>query len=428
MLVDFTVTNYRSIREPVSLSLVSSSGTELRDTNVHAPDASATPDVVRSAAIYGPNASGKSNLVRAMRTMQRIVLESSNQRQSKEELPLVPFRLDQHSRDEPTEFEVTFVNEGVRFQYGFSATAKMVISEWLLAYPKGRPQRWIDRTYNEITDSYDWGASDKLSGQKQTWQTATRSNALFLSTAIQLNSKQLEPVYDWFAVMLHVVDHGRLSPNFSAKICSSTGGCTAIAEFLRAADTDIEKVQVETKKFDSTSLASEMPDALRAEIQQQLEDTDIHDIQTGHRLDNGDVVYFDLEDESEGTQKIFSLAGPWLDTIENGYVLFIDELHESLHPLIVDFLVGFFHSRANKKGAQLVFTTHDTSILNQKTLRRDQIWFVEKDDVQVTKLYPLSDFRPRKDVENIEKSYLCGRYGALPYLKSIDISDASLDR
>jgi len=152
----------------------------------------------------------------------------------------------------------------------------------------------------------------------------------------------------------------------------------------------------------------------------QTLDKSLVSVKTAHVSDNGKKVLFDLGDESDGTQKIFALAGPWLDTLENGYVLVIDELHDNLHPLIVEFLVKLFHGKeTNPRNAQLIFSTHDTSILNQEVFRRDQIWFCDKDRHQATKLYPLTDFSPRKGIENLERGYLSGRYGALPYLKNI---------
>lgn len=139
-----------------------------------------------------------------------------------------------------------------------------------------------------------------------------------------------------------------------------------------------------------------------------------------HYNDKGEPVSFSLEEESHGTQKLFSLAGPWLDALDNGYVLLIDELHDTLHPKLVSFLVNLFNSPVtNKKGAQLIFSTHETSILNQSIFRRDQVWFCEKNELSETNLYPLTDFSPRKGRENLEAAYLDGRYGALPFIKKL---------
>lgn len=146
----------------------------------------------------------------------------------------------------------------------------------------------------------------------------------------------------------------------------------------------------------------------------------MYSVQTGHMSSTGEIVLFELDDESDGTKKLFSIAGPWLDTLRNGFVLFVDELHDSLHPVLVRYLVSLFHDKSiNTKNAQLIFSTHDTSILSQDVFRRDQIWFCEKSEEQCTELFPLSDFRPRKGHENLERGYLSGRYGALPYPKEL---------
>ncbi len=420
MLIEFTVRNFLSIREPASLSLVKGSGDELQDTNVMVPDAPGTFPLVRSAAIYGPNAAGKSNLIKALKVMKRMVRESARESQAGELLPVTPFLLDEDSAAQPCEFEVHFISAGVRYQYGFAATRERVTEEWLLAYPKARPQRWIDRRYDEDRQTYVWGSMDKLTGKKQLWQEATRQNALFLSTAIQLNNQQLQPVFNWFAETLHVAGFGRWHPGFSIELCEEDDARKEIVSFLHAADIDIDDVELENNEFDPGALPVDMPDSLKEGISRELEGKPIVSVKTVHILDSGRKVLFDLKDESDGTQKIFALAGPWLDTLEHGYVLIIDELHDNLHPLIVRFLVKLFHDpETNPRNAQLIFTTHDTSILDQEVFRRDQIWFCEKDESRSTKLVPLSDFSPRKKVENLERGYLSGRYGALPYVRQI---------
>jgi len=308
----------------------------------------------------------------------------------------------------------------ITHQYGFSATTERVLEEWLYAYPKGRPQRWIERAFDVESQSYQWGKMDKLSGQKQLWQEATRENALFLSTAIQLNSQQLKPVFDWFSETLHVAQFGRWHPGYSTRVCESEETKKKVIQFLQAADVAIDGIELEYQKFSPDSLSDDLPDEVKGQIEAKFKDKPIVNVKTTHVLNNGKKVLFDLDDESDGTQKIFALAGPWLDTLENGYTLIIDELHDNLHPLMVKFLVELFHNEeTNPKNAQLIFTTHDTSILNQDVFRRDQIWFCEKDKDQASSLYPLTDFSPRKGVDNLEKGYLSGRYGALPYLKPI---------
>ncbi len=427
MLIEFTVQNFLSFREPAHLSLVKGNGSELQDTNVILHDVPGTPSVLRSAAIYGPNASGKSNLIKAMQVMEQMVLTSASGTQAGEPLSVTPFLLDEGSATQPCEFEMHFISEDVRYQYGFAAIQERITEEWLLAYPKGRPQRWIDRRYDGENQTYVWGSMDKLVGKKQLWQEATRPNALFLSTAIQLNNQQLQPVFKWFSKILRVAGFGSWHPSFSIKLCEQKEARKDIISFLRAADIDIDNVELVKEKFDASSLPDDIPDLVKDEIVREPKDKSVVNVKTAHILDSGKEVFFDLDDESDGTQKIFALSGPWLDTLEHGHVLVVDELHDNLHPLIVEFLVKLFHNpETNPRNAQVVLTTHDTSILDQDVFRRDQVWFCEKDESRSTVLFPLADFRPRKKVENLERKYLSGRYGALPYVTKIKTARESL--
>ncbi len=419
MLIEFSVANFRSLRDRQTLSLVKAKGDELAESNVFTKQAFNEFELLRSAAIYGPNAGGKSNLLQAMRAMQEIVLESATSLQRGDELPVVPFRLNQASRCAPSEFEIIFIVDQVRYQYGFTATNARIHEEWLFAYPKGRPQRWFGRDWNESSQTYDWELGSSLMGEKQLWQKSTRENALFLSTAVQLNSKQLQPVYDWFNDTLHLATIAGWSGGFSAKLCE-TGDKVHVMNFLHAADIDIKDILVEKKPFDHSILPKDMPDGMKAEIVGKFKDKQFLDIKTVHKDSDGNSITFDLDEESDGTQKLFAFAGPWIDSLKHGFVLFIDELPDNLHPRLVRFLVQLFHSvDTNPNNAQLIFTTHETSILNQEVFRRDQIWFCEKDEHQASTVYPLTDFSPRKGRENLELAYLSGRYGALPTIRPL---------
>jgi AAA15 family ATPase/GTPase len=182
----------------------------------------------------------------------------------------------------------------------------------------------------------------------------------------------------------------------------------------------IEDILVEKKPIDSTMWPDDMPESMKKELSGKLQGKEFLKIKAVHKNTESEYETFDFEDESDGTQKLFAFAGPWIDSLANGYVLFIDELHDNLHPRLVRFLVQLFHSsKTNPKNAQLVFTTHETSILNQEVFRRDQVWFCEKNQQQATILYPLTDFSPRKGRENLELAYLSGRYGALPYVRPL---------
>ena len=420
MLIEFSVANYRSLRDRQTFSLVKSAGTELQTTNTFRTQGVEAFNLLRSAAIYGPNAGGKTNLMRALQTMEFIVLNSATSQQRGDPLPVEPFLLSSKPRNEPSEFEATFMVDGIRYQYGFSATAKRIHEEWLFAFPRKRAQHWFSRAWNDNKQAYEWEMGNSLSGEKQLWQKSTRDNALFLSTAVQLNSTQLQPVYDWFKKTLRTANVGGWGLGFSASLCENDEK-QRVLEFLKAADLGIEDIRVKSTPFDPDVLPEDVPRAVRDHVAKDMKNKRMLDIKTVHTTSEGEEVVFDFfADESAGTQRLFGFAGPWIDSLANGYVLFIDELHISLHPQLVKFLVQLFHNdKTNPKNAQLVFTTHETSILNQEVFRRDQIWFCEKDESQASVVYPLTDFSPRKNRENLELAYLSGRYGAVPFVGSL---------
>ena len=420
MLIEFKVANFWSIKEPQTFSLVASKHKELMDS--HTFDAQLAEQssikLLRSAAIYGPNAAGKTNLVRALKVMKTIVRTSALEKSRGDKLPVVPFKLDPESRQTPSMFEVVFLLDGIRYQYGFSATVERIIDEWLYAFPRRRIQRWFKRTWHADEQKHDWESGAFLTGEKNVWQKSTRDNALFLSTAILLNSQQLQPIYDWFKKTLRFINPQGLTPDFSTSLCEE-GNSARITDFLNEADLGIDDVRIKIERFELPKVPQDMSDSHKQPIIEEVENDviEIQDVKTVHHDSDGESIEFDLEDESDGTRKVFALAGPFLDSLERGHILFIDELHDHLHPELVKFLVGLFNDKETNPGnAQLIFTTHETHILNQNILRRDQIWFCEKDKTRATQVFPLTDFRPRKMRENLEAAYLSGRYGAVPYI------------
>ncbi|MBR5941069.1 MAG: ATP-binding protein [Neisseriaceae bacterium] len=423
MLIEMNVSNFRSFKEKQTLSMVKAKGNELPDNAFTAQMSSGKSiDLLHSAAIYGANASGKSNVLKALMTMHDIVVNSHN---IMGKLPIHPFKLDTKSRQEPTEFEVTILIDKVRYQYGFSATEKQIYDEWLFVYPKGKAQVWFEREWNEEKQAYDWDFSNYLTGEKQLWKKATRNNALFLSTAVQLNSEKLKPLFDWFAHTLKMTglntDYWDMS--FTAKQCQ-TEQKNDILNLIKVADLGIDDFNVHIKKtkWHLAATDRDIPDTVKEKIPYEFEEILIQSI---HKDNEKKSVLLNLNsDESDGTKRFFSFAAPFLHILENGSVVFIDELNNSLHPKLVQFLVELFHNKEkNQKNAQLIFTTHDTTILNQEVFRRDQIWFCEKNQDNATTLYPLSDFKPRKGVENLEAAYLSGRYGALPFIQPFHLGE-----
>lgn len=422
MFIEFNVTNFRSIKETLSLSMTASKYYRgLEETNCFDSGVTGLPKLLHSGVIYGPNAGGKSNLFKAMQFMQAFVL-NSHALQEGQRINAVPFILAAETKEEPSEFEIFFIQDQVRYQYGFALNAFRVVKEWLLAYPEGKAQRWFERSYDKKEGEENWYFGSKFTGRRQLWQEATRKNALFLSTAIQLNNEQLKPVFNWFQQKLTVILPGEMiNLQFTLDKCGSDEGKNRIMEFMNSADISIHGIDIEVKKIPipHEMLPLDIPPEVKEKIVRDLQEKGIPLIRFQHRDNNNQPVFFHISEESDGTQKLFAFSGPWLDVLEKGRILFVDELDTSLHPLLMRFLIENFHNeKTNRNKAQLVFSTHDTSILDTDLFRRDQIWFIEKDSENTTKLYPLSDFSPRKG-EAIEKWYLKGRYGALPAIKEL---------
>lgn len=413
MLIEFRVKNFRSLRDEQVLSLVASSDKTLHTTHTQATGLTAAPWLVRSAVVYGANASGKSNLIKALQTMRALVAESATAIQPGQPLAVQPFRLDAGSASQPSVFEVTFVLHGVRYQYGFAMTAQRIVSEHLLVYKAFKPQRWFTRQFDADAgkDVYEFGPG--LKGAKSLWEGATRPNALFLSMAVQLNSDALRPVFDWFVTRLVIFNEQTpLSPQVSIQMLRQADGRQQICNFLSAADTSIAHIDVETRQAAGQAANA---DVTATQTALRSDDTEEHRLRFHHATEQGQAV-FDLMDESNGTRNLLFLAGPVLDILRKGLTLVIDELDTSLHTLLVRELVQLFHRpEINTGGAQLVFTTHDTALLDAPDLfRRDQVWLVEKDRHQASALVGLSEFSPRKN-EALERGYLMGRYGGVPF-------------
>jgi uncharacterized protein len=423
MLIEFSVTNFLSFSEKQTLSMVADSSKELETTHTFLPTGKAKlPRLLPYVGIYGANAAGKSNLLFAMKVMREIVLSSAKDGQVGEPIKgILPHAL---FVDKPTEFEIIFIVDGVRYQYGFAATRELITEEWLFAFPAGRSQQWLSRVYDVDSKKYSWSVNaTQLKGKRELWKNATRDNALFLSTAAQLNSEQLGAILEWFRQNLNVGKTDDISPTKTIELCQNSQGKSKVLEFLNTADIGVNDIELKEEFVSIDKLPDELPLEIKQKILQDLTD------ETGkpkpmvrfyfsHQTSEGKHFSLPLQLESAGTRQLFESAGAWLEILEQGRVICIDELESSLHPLITRFLVSLFHNpEINQKRAQLIFTTHDTNILDNDILRRDQIWFVEKDRNQSTRLYPLSDFKPRKN-EALQKGYLQGRYGALPYISS----------
>lgn len=410
MLLEFRVRNYRSIRDEQVLNLIASGDKELAETHLAPTGLKAASHALRSAVVYGPNASGKSSLLRALDYMRAVVAESATVIQPGQTYNVSPFKLDAASAQQPTEFEITFLLDGVRHQYAFAMTPQRIVSESLLVYRSSKPTQLFNRQHVD-GDVYDYEFSTYLSGPRKVWQESTRPNSLFLSMAAQLNSEQLGPVFNWIVRNIVFLPAGTsVLPDFTTALLATAEGRASIRDFLSTADISIADVQAVSHKGMHTQFvmsASGLQQASQEERELLLPVFE-------HRTPKGSAK-FELHDESEGTQRLYGLIAPVLDCLREGRVLVVDELDSSLHTLLVRRLIAMFQTpELNSKGAQLIFSTHDTSLLDHTLFRRDQIWFTEKDADQATRLYPLTDFSPRKQ-EAWERGYLAGRYGAVPF-------------
>ena len=414
MLVEFRVENFRSLREEQVFSLVASKDKTLQDTHTVSTGLKAAPSLLRSAVLYGANASGKSNLIKALQYMRGVVAESATAIQPGQTFAVQPFRLGTASAKKPTAFEVTFLIDGVRYQYGFAMTPQRIVGEHLLVYKAFTPQRWYERRYDAETGKDRYAFGPGLKGPKNLWEGATRPNALFLSMAAQLNSDALRPLFDWFINGLVIFnEQAQLSPQVSIQMLQQAEGRRQICDFLSAADISIADIEIVTRKVPGQAVHF---DLVAGKTEVRNEEVEEHQLRFSHVTEQGRAV-FDLMEESNGTRNLLFLAGPVLEILRKGLTLVIDELDTSLHTLLVRELVRLFHRpEINTCGAQLIFTTHDTSLLDAPDLfRRDQIWFVEKDQDQASELISLSEFSPRKN-EALERGYLMGRYGGIPFL------------
>ncbi|HTU23958.1 MAG TPA: ATP-binding protein, partial [Pirellulales bacterium] len=366
-----------------------------------------------AAALYGANASGKSNVLSALFFMREAVLLSMRVWDAKGGIPRTPFGWGSKP-GEPSTFEVTYIREGTKYQYGFVVDDTLVAEEWLYAWPNGRKQIWFERE----GDNFSFGSS--LEGQNEVTKKVTRGNALFLSVAAQLNQQQLLPVFEWFRDISPVNVHDRSARSASELTFAwETLGPTdrllrelesghssnimhaMLLRLLKEADFGIVDLRI-IEGDEGTSLGAS---SARMQLKHQSDD---------------DGSWIDLDEESGGTKALSGMAVPIFRTLQGGNLLLVDELEASLHPLLALAILQLFNNpKSNPRNAQIVFTTHDTNLLGgivgDAPLRRDQIWLTEKGKDGGSRLYPLTDYKPRKH-ENLERGYLQGRYGSAPFL------------
>ena len=386
MLLQFSITNHRSIKETAIISMKAAADKTMKEVLI-SPDGK--KELVPVMAIYGANAAGKSNVIHALLLMREMVCGSYAKPLKGAELPYEPFAF-VDGQTEPTTFEIIYYYESIKYAYGFSFDKDRIISEYLYHWPNGREALVFSRE----KDEYEFRESIQ---EHLTLAGRTSENRLYLTSSNEWNCAQTEKAYLWFQKNLRgLIATGVSNESTIDAIRKGGDGKQRILKEMMLADLGICNVELSGTK--------EKPI-----------------ISTVHQLtdDSGEKKQYTLllGQESVGTQRFFSRIGLWMDALNSGAVLVVDEIEASMHPLLTRHLIEMIQDQTtNQNHAQLIFTTHDTGLLDLKLLRRDQIWFAEKDEKTMqTDIYALTEFSPRKE-ENIARGYLQGRYGAIPFI------------
>ncbi len=416
MLIQFNFKNFKSFRDEATLDLSAAKMTEFADRIV----LEGNDKILPIAAIYGANASGKSNIYNAFAYMADYVIESfkyGDEEEKFEEYRPTPFLFDSVSNDAESSFEVYFTIPGDKaektYNYGFCVDKHGVTEEWLNA--KAKTARKYTSIFYRSTEEETLDLSGLPKSSRDNIQVALEKQVLIISLGAKLKVNKCKDIRDWF-IANEFADFGDLFTNFFLSHRLPKGFVDdnniqkKVIEYFASFDEHIKDFEIEKLPYDAD----------------RKEET--YKINSLHKkIDSNTFAAIPLNMESAGTLKMFALYPELQDVLEKGSVFFIDELNARLHPLLVrNFLLTFLNPQINTKHAQLIFTTHDTWQLSNQLLRRDEVWFTEKDGQGISKLYSLADFvdesgaRIRKD-ESYEKNYLIGKYGAIPTLKSIDI-------
>lgn len=404
MIIDFTISNFRSIKDEQTFSLYAENVGSYLTENVCYP-ANDKIGVLKSAGIYGANASGKSNLLQAFQELSLLVSNSSDLKEY-DAIAHEPFLLSEDTKSRPTFFEIEFILFGLRYKYTVSFTRKLIEQESLIFYPSSQPATIFKRVKNDTWDTIKFGSLYK--GGKKRFPLFV--NNLYLSKAGNSADapKMIRDVYNYFRNKLsyiatneHLFEWEDFFINSELK--------EKISKLLFSVDTGISKVSIIAKTLNDIELPDDIPEDISTAVLG-------YDIAFSHSTDSGNAVSFDIEKESEGTQKLFRLAPWFLFALDNGGVIVIDELDSSMHPFMAELIIKLFNDpRVNKGNAQLIFSTHNINLMSPELLRRDQIWFTEKNDGATT-CYSLDDFDKKKvkPQSPFNLWYAEGRFGAVP--------------
>jgi AAA15 family ATPase/GTPase len=421
MLLEFSVGNYLSFKEKTTLSLVATPIKEHVETNIFSTE---RHNLLKGAVIYGANASGKSNFIKAMSTMRRLVLQSFDQ-SSANELDIIPFLLNTETEFAPSSFEAVFLIENTRYRYGFEVNNNIIVAEWLFEALKQAEKPLFIREKEGIE------VMNKAFPEGKDLEERTRDNALFLAVVDQFNGKIAKKIMKWFNNFITI--SGLRHEGYKAvtfDMLENKDTHMTLMDFYGKLDLGFEDLTISKKLFDPKELPSDLPEVFMKQFVTDFEGAFKIDIKTIHKKYNSKdkevgKIEFDMRSqESAGTNKLFNISGPVFDVLNDGGVLIVDELDASLHPLLTLAITKLFNSKDfNHNNAQLIFATHDTNLLYYGNYRRDQIYFVEKNKFGASEIYSLVEYKEagktvRKD-RSFEKDYIEGRYGAIPFIGNL---------
>ena len=406
MLIEFTVGNFRSIAEKVTLSMIAAAiksgphATRVDENNVIYVNDKLS--LLKSAAIYGANASGKSNILNALTTMGTFI-DTSVHNVASGSFPYTPFLLIDGYQDRASHFEIIFLMQGLQYRYGFELSKARVEKEWLYYVPSTREARIFEREGQDI-DCPNFTGAGRL-------KSLVAPQALFLTVARDFNVLQAKNVFQWlnrFPVMSGLDDN----PSYYTIQCLEEKILDGeIVDFISRLDVGISGIEVSVlpSRDDDENIGG---NKVR---QKSYKVETVHTAFDKQGNPTSSVKLNMRHHESEGTRRLFSMSGMIVQVLKNGSILAVDEMDARLHPALTRKIVELFHAKeTNPKDAQLIFATHDTNLLDNRLFRRDQIWFTEKDRMGATDLYSLAELKVRNDGWG-ERGYIEGRYGAIPF-------------
>ena len=424
MLIEFKFSNYRSFRDETVLSMEATGLGTFKNCLIQEKSTKLMPGV----AIYGKNGGGKSNVIRAFWLAVQFIKNAQRTQHEKAEIPVMPFGLNDYSKKQPTSFDFIYVLNGIKYWYGFSATKEKIISEYLYHAPKGQKALIFSRTGQDFSFTED-KAKRNMIGEM------VAGNQLFFSVACTMNDSACVSAMKWFRECVFFSRDYTDIPKQLLEYAENKSMLKAITDYAKTADLGIDDMQFEfdNKEIkDDNSFPEYIPEGIKealtkfmnvlsetsnnSEVRLRMGEVTAKAIHQGENKDGSKMLYsLDLSEESDGTRKLMSLAPAIESALQNGGILLVDELERELHPMLVNFIVSKFQSKnTNRKAAQIIFTTHNTELMNMELLRKDQLYFVDKrDNDGVSELYCISEFATRT-TDNIRKGYLVGKYGATP--------------